>query len=65
MHKAINTKCFYLAVETFPEKRKDISGVYKSGFRYWRTIDINTYSIVIYRFRVMFGIKNNYGEGAG
>lgn len=65
MYKAINTKHFHLAVETFPEKRKGISSVYKSGFRSWCAHDMNTYSIVIYRFRIMFGIKNNYGEGAG
>ena len=65
MYKAINTKDFYLAVETFTGECKGISNAYNSGFRVWRAHDMNTYAIIIYRFRIMFGVKNNYGDDAG
>lgn len=64
-YKAIQTKRFYVAVETFPVTAKRVSPVYKSGFRFFEAFDMKTYSIVAYRLRVMFGIKKSgVGERA-
>ena len=61
MYKAKQTKRYYFAIETFSKKRKTISKVYYSGFRVWNSDDMKTFSIVIYTFRMMFGVKNQGG----
>ncbi len=59
MYKAFQNKKYYLAFHTFPKtaKKPPYNDVYMSGIRNWVSDDMKTYSIVIYRFRVMFGIK--------
>ena len=58
-------KKYYLAFEKFPLRRKVESGVevYNTGFHFWDNNNdgFDTYSIAIYCFRVMFGIKKRYG----
>lgn len=57
MYKAFQNKKYYLAFNTFPKTAKGVSNVYKTGIRNWDSDDMYTYSIVIHRFRIMFGIK--------
>lgn len=57
MYKAFQNKKYYLAFNTFPKTAKTVSVVYLTGIRNWVSDDMKTYSIVIYRFRIMFGIK--------
>jgi len=57
MYKAIQNKKYYLAVNQFPNTRKKISKVYRSGFRYWKSDDMFNYSVVIGTFRIIFGVK--------
>lgn len=57
MYKARQNKKYYLAVETFSKKRKTISDVYLTGFRFFETDDMKTYSLVLGTFRIMFGRK--------
>lgn len=57
MYKSFQNKKYYLAVNTFPKTAKSISIVYSSGIRNWVSDDMYNYSIVINRFRVIFGIK--------
>ena len=65
MYKAIQNNKYYLALNTFPKTAKSVSGVYNTGIRIWDSFDMKTYSIVLYRFRIMFGIKHlNNGECA-
>jgi len=63
MYKAFQNKKYYLAFHTFPKSAKNLSEVYLSGIRNFGSHDMHTYSIVIYRFRVMFGIKTESGCG--
>lgn len=63
MYKAVQNKKYYLAAERFPKARKTISRVYLSGIRVWDSDDMKTYSLVLWTFRVMFGIKKpEFGE---
>jgi len=64
MYKAFQNKKYYLAFNTFPKSAKNISNAYLSGIRNWDSFDMYNYSIVIYRFRIIFGIKSNSGCGA-
>ena len=57
MYKAFQNKKYYVAFNTFPKTCKNVSNVYLSGIRNWETRDMKNYSIVIGRFRVIFGIK--------
>lgn len=57
MYKALQNKKYYLALDTFPITAKGISDVYKSGIRNWVSADMYNYSLVIHRFRIIFGIK--------
>lgn len=57
MYKAFQNKKYYLALNTFPITAKDVSGVYLSGIRNWISDDMYAYSLVIHRFRIIFGIK--------
>jgi hypothetical protein len=63
MYKAFQNKKIYLAFNTFPKAAKGISNVYLTGVRNWVTDDMHNYSIVINRFRIIFGIKRNLGCG--
>lgn len=57
MYKEFQNKKYYLAFETFPESSKNLSDVYLSGVSNWDTHDMYNYSIVIWRFRIIFGVK--------
>lgn len=57
MYKAIQNKKYYLALNRFPATAKNVSRVYLTGIRNWDSDDMKTYSIVIGRNRIMFGIK--------
>lgn len=57
MYKAFQNKKYYLAFNTFPITAKDVSGVYNTGIRNWVSDDMIAYSVVIHRFRIIFGIK--------
>ncbi len=57
MYKAFQNKRYYLAFHTFPKTAKNISDVYLSGIRRWSADDMYNYSIVVYRFRMIIGIK--------
>jgi hypothetical protein len=57
MYKAFQNKNYYLAFNTFPITAKNVSGVYNNGIQNWVSDDMFNYSIVIHRFRVIFGIK--------
>lgn len=57
MYKAIQNNKYYLAVNTFPNTAKTISNVYKTGFRKWESDDMKNFSLVIWRFRIIFGLK--------
>lgn len=57
MYKAFHTKKHYLAFNTFPITAKSVSGVYNTGIRNWVSDDMYAYSLVIHRFRIIFGIK--------
>lgn len=57
MYKAFQNKKYYLAFNTFKITAKNISSVYNSGIQNWESEDMFSYSIVIHRFRVIFGIK--------
>ena len=59
MYKAFQNKKYYLAFETFNNYRRKNIKVYRTGIRNWISDDMYTYSIVIYKFRIMFGIKRN------
>ena len=63
MYKAFENKKLYLAFNTFPITAKRVSRVYLSGIRIWTYDDMYNYSLVIHRFRIIFGVKRNkYGE---
>ena len=59
MYKAFQNKKYYLAFNTFPKTAKNppYNEVYMSGIRNWVSNDMYNYSIVINRFRIIFGIK--------
>jgi hypothetical protein len=57
MYKAIHTKKYYLAINTFRKTAKNICPVYLTGIRNWDSDDMKTYSLVLGTFRIMFGIK--------
>lgn len=57
MYKAFQNKKYYLALNTFPITAKGVSGVYNTGIRNWVSDDMYNYSLVIHRFRIIFGIK--------
>lgn len=64
MYKAFQNKKYYLAFNTFPKtaKKPPYNRVYLSGIRNWVSDDMYNYSLVIYRFRIIFGIKRpNFG----
>lgn len=66
MYKAFQNKKYYLAFNTFPKTAKKVSKVYLSGIRNWTSDDMYNYSLVIYRFRIIFGIKRlNFGNCNG
>ncbi len=63
MYKAFQNKKYYLAFNTFPKTAKNVSKVYLTGIRNWVSDDMYNYSIVINRFRIIFGIKRtNFGD---
>lgn len=57
MYKAFENKKHYLALNTFPITAKRISSVYNTGIRNWVSDDMYNYSVVIHKFRIIFGIK--------
>lgn len=57
MYKAIENKKYYLAINKFPKTAKNVSVVYLTGIRIWDSDDMETYSLVLGTFRIMFGIK--------
>ena len=57
MYKAFQNKKYYLAFNTFPKTANNVSKVYLTGVRNWVSDDMYSYSIVINRFRIIFGIK--------
>lgn len=57
MYKAFQNKKYYLALHRFNPKAKTLSIVYKTGIRNWESSDMSYKSIVVGRFRIMFGIK--------
>lgn len=61
MYKAFQNKKHYLAFHKFPKTAKRIetgkAKAYKTGFRKWESDDMTTYAVVIWTFRIMFGIK--------
>jgi len=61
MYKAFQNKKYYLSFSTFPKSAKNISSVYLTGIRNWDAEDMYNYSVVINRFRIIFGIKRNSG----
>lgn len=67
MYKSIHSKNFrwYAAIETFPKTAKNVSNVYKSGIRCWKSEfdTIFNFSIVINTFRIIisFPIKKEKG----
>ena len=63
MYKAFQNKKLYLAFNTFPKSAKNVSKVYLSGVRKWAADDMYNYSIVINRFRIIFGVKRNLCDG--
>jgi hypothetical protein len=66
MYKAFQNKKYYLAFNKFPKTAKNVSKVYISGVRNWVSDDMYNYSIVINRFRIIFGIKRvTYGSCGG
>lgn len=66
MYKAFQNKKYYLAFNTFPKTAKKVSKVYLSGIRNWTSDDMYNYSLVIYRFRIILGIKRlNFGDCNG
>lgn len=66
MYKAFQNKKYYLAFNTFPKTAKKVGKVYLSGIRNWTSDDMYNYSLVIYRFRIIFGIKRlNFGDCNG
>lgn len=68
MYKALNTKKYYLAINTFPKTAKNppLNEVYKTGIHKWEADDSTNYSIVIGTFRIIFAInKPQYGECNG
>lgn len=62
MYKAFQNKKYYLAFNTFRKPTRTSPIVYYTGFHKWTSDDMYNYSIVIYRFRIIFGIKRtNFG----
>jgi len=57
MYKSFQNKKYYLAFNTFKKTAKNVSKVYLTGIRNWVSDDMYNYSIVINRFRIIFGIK--------
>lgn len=57
MYRAIQNKKYYLAINTFNKRAKEISPVYLTGIRNWDSEDMKNYSIVLGTFRIIFGIK--------
>jgi hypothetical protein len=57
MYKAFQNKKYYLALNTFPITAKNVSVVYNTGIRNWVSDNMYNYSLVIHRFRIIFGIK--------
>lgn len=62
MYKAIQNKKYYLAFHKFRLSAKKLSSVYKTGIRIFKTDDMSYYSIVIFNYRIMFGIKKPIGS---
>lgn len=66
MYKAFQSNNYYLALETFPLTAKSVSRVYITGIRNFESGDMKTYSVVLYRFRIMLGIKKpHFGDCPG
>ena len=57
MYKAKRGKKYYIALHTFKRSAKEVSVVYKTGVRIWEAMDMYYYSVVIWRFRIMFGVN--------
>lgn len=57
MYKGFENKKYYLAFHTFRKPKKTVSIVYYTGFHKWVSDDMYNYSIVVHRFRIIFGIK--------
>ena len=63
MYKRIKlSKKYNLSFGTFPKTAKRVSKVYTTGIRNWIAQDSFNYSIVIYRFRIIFSIERNIGN---
>lgn len=61
MYKNIRIKSYTIAFEKFSRKRKDLSVVYKTGFRNWDAMDSKDYSIVLGFFRIIISVNKNIG----
>ena len=65
MYKSLKTKKYGMAIEIFNEYRRKMGGVYSTGIRNWNSDLCMTYSIVIYRLRIMFYVYNDNLTCAG
>ena len=52
-YKAWENINYYLAFDKFPISAKKVSDVYNTGYHYWSD-DMKNYSIVLYRYRIIF-----------
>jgi len=65
MHKAIKIGKITLKVHKFPKTAKNVSDVYKTGFRRFHSFECRNYSIVTGLFRIILSVDNNHGEVCG
>lgn len=65
MYKSFQNKKYYLAFNTFRKPTKTSPIVYYTGFHKHTSDDMFTYFIVIYRFRIIFGIKRIVAASCG
>ncbi len=58
MHKRFKLgRKYSISVNTFPKTAKNVSKVYHSGIRNWVAQDSYKYSIVLYRFRIIWSVE--------
>lgn len=57
MYKSTQNKCLYFAMHSFPKTAKNVSNVYKTGVWYRKADDMHSLFIVLYRFRLIIGLK--------
>lgn len=68
MYKAVNTKKYYLAVNTFPKTAKNppYNETYLNGLNFYESDYAKTWFLVFETFRIIFGInKPEIGECNG